>query len=95
MDFFSQWTGGKIKIRLEKPAANISKLVGGKNEKAREGGGEGGGGFTWKTLVRFIFYLQETLNGNQNNKITEYVICRQEAFWLKFYDIYTMYSRKK
>ena len=35
----------------------------------------GGGGFTLKTLVRFIFYLQETLNGNQNNKITEYVIC--------------------
>ena len=39
----------------------------------KEGGG--GGGFTRKTLVRFIFYLQETLNGNQNNKITEYVIC--------------------
>ena len=28
---------GKMKIRLEKPAMNISKLVGGKNEKARRG----------------------------------------------------------
>ena len=34
-DFFSQWTGGKMKIRLEKPAVNISKLTGSKNEKAR------------------------------------------------------------
>ena len=28
-------------------------------------------------------------------KITEYVICRQETFKLKFYYIYTMYSRQK
>ena len=27
----------KMKIRLEKPAVNISKLTGGKNEKARRG----------------------------------------------------------
>ena len=26
-----------MKIRLEKPAVNISKLTGGKNEKARQG----------------------------------------------------------
>ena len=29
------------------------------------------GGFTWKTSVRFIFCLQETLNGNQNNWICD------------------------
>ena len=60
-DFFSQWIEGKMKIRLEKPAVNISKLTGGKNQKTRKLG------FTWKTLVRFIFCLQKTLNGNQNN----------------------------
>ena len=32
-----------MKIRLEKPAMNISKLTGGKNEKARPAGGGGGG----------------------------------------------------
>ena len=52
-----------MKIRLEKPAVNISKLTGGENEKVRRGGG----GFTWKTLVGFMFCLQETTNGNQNN----------------------------
>ena len=52
-----------MKIRLEKPAMNISKLMGGKNEKARRG--------TLQTLVRFIFCLQETLNGNQNNWICD------------------------
>ena len=36
-DFFSQWTRGKTKIRLEKPAVNISNPTGGKNEKARRG----------------------------------------------------------
>ena len=30
-----------MKIRLEKPAVNISKLTGGKNEKVRRGGGGG------------------------------------------------------
>ena len=37
-DFFSQWTRemrGKMKIRIEKPAVNISNLTGGKNKKAR------------------------------------------------------------
>ena len=29
--------GRKVKIWLEKPAVNISKLTGGKNEKARRG----------------------------------------------------------
>ena len=32
-----------MKIRLEKPAVNMSKLTGGKNEKARPGGRGGGG----------------------------------------------------
>ena len=27
------------------------------------------GGFTWKASVRFIFFLQRTMNGNQNNWI--------------------------
>ena len=54
-----------MKIRLEKPAVNISKLTGGKNEKSRRES------FTWKTLVRFIFCLQETMNGNQNNWICD------------------------
>ena len=36
-DFFSQWTRGNMKIRLEKPVMNISNLTGGKNEKARPG----------------------------------------------------------
>ena len=35
--FFSQQTGGKMKIRLEKLAVNISRLTGGKNEKPRRG----------------------------------------------------------
>ena len=36
-DFFGQRTGGKIKIGLEKPAMNISKLTRGKSEKPRWG----------------------------------------------------------
>ena len=55
-----------MKIWLEKPAVNISQLTGGKNEKVRRGGG-----LIWKTSVRFIFCLQETLNGNQNNWICD------------------------
>ena len=57
-----------MKIWLEKPAVNISQLTGGKNEKVRRGGV---GGLIWKTSVRFIFCLQETLNGNQNNWICD------------------------
>ena len=49
-----------MKIRLEKPAVNISNLTSGKNEKARRGA------LHEKFAVRFIF-LQETMNGNQNN----------------------------
>ena len=45
-------------IRQEKPAVNISNLMGGKNEKAR---------LYMKNFVRFIFFLQGTMNGNQNN----------------------------
>ena len=52
-----------MKIRLEKPAMNVSKLTGGKNEEARRGGV----GLHEKISVRFMFFLQETLNGNQNN----------------------------
>ena len=49
-----------MKIRLEKPAVNISKLTGGKNEKARRGA-------LHEKLRLDLFCLQETLNGNQNN----------------------------
>ena len=45
-----------MKIRLEKPAVNISKLTDGKNEKPRRD----------FTSVRFVSCLQKTLNGNQN-----------------------------
>ena len=85
-DFLSQWTGGKVKIRLEKPAANISKLTGGKTEKARRGALH-----EKPRLDLFFIYRKHWME----IKITEYVIHRQEIFWLKFYDIYTMYSRKK
>ena len=47
-------------IWLEKLAVNNSKLKGGKIKNLDEG-------FTWKTSVRFVFYLQETLNRNENN----------------------------
>ena len=47
-----------MKIQLEQPAVNISKLMGGKKLD---------GGFTLKTLVTYMFCLQETLKGNQNN----------------------------
>ena len=50
-----------MKILLEKPAVKISKLVDGKNEKARREG------LYTKTSVRFIVCLQKTLNGNENN----------------------------
>ena len=54
-----------METRIEEPAVNISKLTSSKNEKPRQGD------FTWKTLVRFIFCLQETLNRNQNNWICD------------------------
>ena len=40
-----------MKIRLEKPAVNISKLKDGKNKKVDVG-------FTWKTSVRFILFTR-------------------------------------
>ena len=54
-----------MKIRLEEAAVNISNLTGGKNVKARRRD------FTWKTLVRFIYFFQGTMNGNQNNWICD------------------------
>ena len=50
-----------MKIRLEKPAVNISKLMDGKNEKARREA------LHEKIWLRYMFCLQETMNGNQNN----------------------------
>ena len=70
-DFFSRWMGGKMKIRLEKPAANISKLAGGKNEKARRE--------ALHEKLRADLYLVYRKHWLEI-KITEYVICRQEAF---------------
>ena len=52
-----------MKTRLEKFTVNISKLK--QKWKIYTGG------FTWKTSVRFVFCLQETLNGNQNNGICD------------------------
>ena len=48
-----------MKIGLEKPAVKISKLAGGKNEKARRG------------LYMTTFALDLYLNGNQNNWICD------------------------
>ena len=53
-----------MKIRLEKPAMNISDLTGGKNEKARRGA------LHEKFQLDLYIFLQGTMN----------VICRQEAF---------------
>ena len=49
-----------MEIRLEKLAVNTSKVRVAKIKNLD-------GGFTWKTSIRFIFCLQETLSGNQNN----------------------------
>ena len=65
-DFFSQWTRGKMKIRLEKPAVNISNLTGSKNEKARRGALH-----EKLRLDLFVFFLQGAMNGNQNNWICD------------------------
>ena len=62
--------GGKMKIRLEKPAVNISKLTGCKNEKAR------GGALHEKLRLDLYFVYWKYW---MEMKITEYVICRQEA----------------
>ena len=39
--------------------------------KTKKLDGVGGGDFTWKTSVRFIFFLEGTMNGNQNNWICD------------------------
>ena len=49
-----------MKIRLEKPAVNISKVTVGKDEKARRGALHG-------KLRLDLYCLQETMNRNQNN----------------------------
>ena len=55
-----------MKIRLEKPAVNISSLTGGKNEKARRGALH-----EQLRLDLHFFFLQGTMNGNQNNWICD------------------------
>ena len=60
-----------MKIRLEKPAVNISNLKGGKNETARR---EALHEKLWLDL--YFFYREQWME----IKITEYVMCRQEAF---------------
>ena len=60
-----------MKIRLEKPAVNISKLRGGKNEKARWGA-------LHKKLWLHLYFVYR--KHRMEIKITEYVICRQENF---------------
>ena len=74
-----------MKIRLEKPAVNISKVTVGKDEKARRGALHGK-----LRLDLYFVYRKQWIE----IKITEYVICRQEGFLLKFYYIYRMYSRQ-
>ena len=60
-----------MKIRLEKPAVNISKLTGGKNEKPRRG--------ALHEKLRLNLYFVNRKHCMEI-KIIEYVICRQEAF---------------
>ena len=59
-----------MKTWLEKPAVNISKLTGGKNEKARRGASHEN-----LRLDSYFVYRKHWLV----IKITEYVICRQVA----------------
>ena len=49
-----------MKIRLQKPAVNISNLTGGKNEKARREA-------LHEKLRLDLYFLQGVMNGNQNN----------------------------
>ena len=55
-----------MKIPLEKPAANISNLTDGKNEKARREALH-----EKLRLDPYFFFLQGTMNGNQNNQICD------------------------
>ena len=56
-DLFSQRTRGKITIRLEKPAVNISKPTGGENEKA-----------TWKLYMKNFGQIYILFKGNNEWK---------------------------
>ena len=60
-----------MKIRLEKPAVNILKLTGDKNKKSRRG--------ALHEKLRLDLYFVYRKH-SMEIKITEYVICRQEAF---------------
>ena len=71
MDFFSHWTGGKVKIWIEKSAVNTLKPTGGKNQKAWQAVLHGK---PWLDL--YFVYRKQWME----IKITEYVICLQEAF---------------
>ena len=51
-----------MRIRLEKPAVNISNLTGGKNENSRWG---------TEKLRLDLYFLKGTMNGNQNNWICD------------------------
>ena len=62
--------GGKTKFRLEKPAVNISRLTGGRNENA------GPGTLHEKKKLYVFFYRKHQME----IKITEYVMCQEEAF---------------
>ena len=63
--------GGKMKIRLGKPAVNDLKVMGGKNKKRRRG-------FYVKNFVHIYILLlgKHWMEG----KMIEYVIYRQEDF---------------
>ena len=60
-----------MKIRLEKLAENISKLTCGKNEKPRLG-------VLHEKLQLDLYFVYR--KHWMEIKVTEYVICRQEAF---------------
>ena len=62
-----------MKIRLEKPAVNILKLTGGKNEKARRGA-------LHEKLPSDLYFVYRKYW--MEIKITEYVIWKQEAFYI-------------
>ena len=62
-----------MKIRQKKPALNISKLMGGKNEKARRGA------LHEKLLLDLYFVYRKYW---VEIKVTDYVVCQQEAFYI-------------
>ena len=82
-----------MKIPLEKPAVNISKLTAGKNKKARRGA-------MHEKLRLDLFCLQEIMNGNQNNlnmwyvnkrlsnwNFITYIQCTADKVSLAFYSL--------